>query len=95
MQATPVEMVSPEQGRRLLVDGAIRPGASPFRHTVPGVVAAAAFGVGCLVWLAVGDRLRGGRWIVVHMFALGVLTVLIWTFSRHFAARFTGAADRG
>lgn len=64
-------------------------GASPFSSTLPGVVAASGFGVACLVWLAAGDRLPGGRWLAVHLFTLGVLTILIWTFSQHFAASFT------
>jgi hypothetical protein len=65
-------------------------GASPFGSTFPGVLAASGFGVATLVWLAAGDRLPGGRWLAVHLFTLGVLTILIWTFSQHFAARFTG-----
>jgi uncharacterized membrane protein YuzA (DUF378 family) len=69
-------------------------GASPFGPTLPGVLTALVFGAACLVWLAAGDRLPGGRWIVVHMFTLGVLTPLIWTFSRHFAVRFTGTRAR-
>lgn len=64
-------------------------GSSPFGATLPGVIAAIAFGGACLVWLTAGDRLPGGRWLVVHIFTLGVLTTLIWTFSKHFAARFT------
>ena len=61
-----------------------------FAPTRPGVVAAMGFGLACLVWLFAGDRLPGGRWIVVHIFTLGVLTTLIWTFSRHLAATLTG-----
>jgi hypothetical protein len=64
-------------------------GPSPFGSTFSGVLAASGFGVACLVWLAAGDRLPGGRWLVVHIFTLGVLTILIWTFSQHFAVRFT------
>ena len=56
-------------------------------------MAATGFAVACLVWLAAGDRLPGGRWIVVHIFTLGVLTVLIWSFSQHFATRFTATAS--
>lgn len=64
-------------------------GTSPFGSTLPGVLAAIGFGIACLIWLVGGHRLPGGRWLAVHLFTLGVLTVLIWTFSRHFAARFT------
>jgi len=70
-------------------------GRSPFASTTPAVVMAVVFALGCLVWLAAGDGLPGGRWIVVHMFTLGVVTPLIWAFSRHFAARFTGAGEVG
>jgi nitrite reductase (NO-forming) len=65
-------------------------GASPFAETAPAVIAAIAFAVACLVWLVAGERLPGGRWIVVHIFTLGVLTTAIWGFSLHLAARFTG-----
>ena len=67
-------------------------GPSPFAATGPSVVVAVGYAVACLVWLVAGDRLPGGRWIVVHIFTLGVLTVLIWSFSQHFAARFTSTA---
>lgn len=65
-----------------------RLGPSPFGRTLPGVLVAAVFGVACLVWLIGGTALPGGRWIVVHLFTLGVLTVLIWTFTAHFATTF-------
>ncbi len=65
-------------------------GRSPFAETVPAVIAAVVFAVACLVWLVAGERLPGGRWIVVHIFTLGVLTTSIWGFSLHLAARFTG-----
>lgn len=68
-------------------------GSSPFGPTLPGVIAAIVFGTACLVWLSAGGRLPGGRWIVVHIFTLGVLTTLIWTFSQHFAARFTATTS--
>jgi nitrite reductase (NO-forming) len=72
---------------------AVELGTSPFGPTLPGVIAAIVFGIACLVWLAAGDRLPGGRWIVVHVFTLGVMTTLIWTFSQHFAGRFTANPD--
>ncbi len=67
-------------------------GSSPFAATVPAVVAAVVFALACLVWLVAGERLPGGRWIVIHIFTLGVLTTSIWGFSLHLAARFTGTA---
>jgi hypothetical protein len=79
--------------RRLHGHRDVKLGASPFAATLPGVVTAVAFGVASLVWLAAGDHLPGGRWIVVHLFTLGVLTPLICTFTQHFAARFTGTVD--
>lgn len=63
-----------------------------FVATLPGIVAASGFGLACLVWLAAGERLPGGRWIVVHIFTLGVMTILIWTFSAQFAMNATDAA---
>ena len=71
------------------------PGISPmsFTPTRPGVVVAIGFGLACLAWLLAGDRLPGGRWIVVHIFTLGVLTTLIWTFSRHLAATLTATTN--
>ncbi len=67
-------------------------GSSPFAATVPAVIAAVVFALACLVWLVAGERLPGGRWIVIHIFTLGVLTTSIWGFSLHLAARFTGTA---
>ena len=68
-------------------------GSSPFARNAPAIGIAIVFGVLSLVWLLAGDALVGGRWLVTHMFTLGVLSVLIWSFSRNFAARFTGAGD--
>lgn len=62
-----------------------------FAATFPGIVTAGLFALICLVWLAAGDRLPGGRWLVVHIFTLGVMTILIRTFSAHFATRATNA----
>ncbi|MEX2548987.1 MAG: hypothetical protein WD638_02065 [Nitriliruptoraceae bacterium] len=67
-------------------------GPSPFAATAPAVIASVAFAIACLIWLVAGERLPGGRWIVVHIFTLGVLTTAIWGFSLHLAARFTGTA---
>ena len=68
-------------------------GASPFTRNAPAIGVAITFGVLSLIWLVAGDALVGGRWLVTHLFTLGVLSVLIWSFSRNFAARFTGAGD--
>jgi hypothetical protein len=69
----------------LLQPGHGRPrGRSPFGDAAPSIAAALVFAVATLVWLAVGDRLPGGRWLAVHLFTLGVLTNLVLTFSEHF-----------
>jgi hypothetical protein len=72
------------------------PRGSPFAATTPSVVAAMAFAVATVVWLVAGADLPGGRWLAVHLFTLGVLTNLVWAFSRHFAQRVTAppATDR-
>lgn len=67
--------------------------ASPFGRNAAAIGVAIAFGVLSIIWLVAGDSLPGGRWLVTHLFTLGVLSVLIWSFSRNFAARFTGAGD--
>ena len=86
--------VSPQRTARHLTGHRGAPlGPSPFAATRPGVITAIGFGLASLIWLAAGELLPGGRWLVVHLFTLGVLTPLIWTFSQHFAARFTGTAD--
>ena len=66
---------------------------SPFARNVPAIGIAIAYGVASIVWLSVGQALPGGRWLVTHLFTLGVLSILLWSFSRNFAARFTGAGD--
>lgn len=67
-----------------------RLGASPFAATAPAVVSAVLFGTASLVWMLGGRWLPGDRWVVVHLFTLGVLTGLIAAFTRHFATSFTG-----
>lgn len=69
-------------------------GRSPFAPVASAVLVALGFLVVAVVWLVVGDRLPGGRWLVAHLFTLGVLSTVTWAFSSHFAARFTGASDR-
>jgi hypothetical protein len=68
-------------------------GGSPFSRNAPAIGIAMAYGGASIVWLAGGQTLPGGRWLVTHLFTLGVLTTLLWSFSRNFAARFTGAGD--
>lgn len=65
-------------------------GVSPFAATAPAVVSAVVFGTTSLVWLLAGRWLPGDRWVVVHLFTLGVLTGLIAAFTRHFATSLTG-----
>jgi nitrite reductase (NO-forming) len=64
--------------------------ASPFATTAPAIVSALLFGAASLVWLVAGRWLPGTRWVVVHLFTLGVLTTLIAAFTLHFATSFTG-----
>jgi hypothetical protein len=80
-------VTSPSPGATLplLPPGHGRPrGRSPFGDATPSVAAALLFGAATLLWLLVGDRLPGGRWLAVHLFTLGVLTNLVLTFSEHF-----------
>lgn len=67
---------------------------SPFGPTAPSVTAALGYGLACLVWVAAGDALPGGRWLAVHLFTLGVLTNLVLTFSEHFGRTLTRQPDR-
>jgi hypothetical protein len=69
---------------------------SPFSSTTLNVLAAAVFAVAAVVWLVAGARLPGGRWLAVHLFTLGVLSNVVWGFSRHFAHQLTAppASDR-
>jgi hypothetical protein len=76
---------SPDTRLPLLPPGHGRPrGRSPFGDATPSVAAALLFAAATLLWLLVGDRLPGGRWLAVHLFTLGVLTNLVLTFSEHF-----------
>lgn len=70
------------------------PRRSPFAATVPSVVASLGFAVATVVWVVAGADLPGGRWLAVHLFTLGVLTNLVWAFSRHFAQRLTTLPER-
>lgn len=64
-------------------------GTSPFGAAAPSIVAAVAYALALLLWLAVGDALPGGRTFAVHLFTLGVLTNLVLTFSEHFTRTVT------
>lgn len=66
---------------------------SAFSRNTPAIGLAITYGVASIVWLAAGRALPGGPWLVTHLFTLGVLTTLLWSFSRNFAARFTGVGD--
>lgn len=68
------------------------PGPSPFAPTAPAMVSAVLFGTVSLGWLLAGRWLPGGRWVVVHLFTLGVLTTLIAAFTRHFATSLAEAS---
>ncbi len=68
-------------------------GDSPFARNAPAIGIAIMYGLASIVWLSAGQALPGGRWLVTHLFTLGVLTTLLWSFSRNFAARFTGGGD--
>lgn len=64
-------------------------GSRPFGTVRPGVVAGFAYLLLTLTWLAIGDRLPGGRWLGIHLFTLGTLSNLILVFSHHFAQTLT------
>lgn len=78
---------APDRGR--VVPAAAPSG--PFAATAPSLLAALAFGLATLAWLAVGDVLGGGRWLAVHLFTLGVVTNLVVVFSDHFGETLTRA----
>jgi hypothetical protein len=63
--------------------------SSPFAAAAPSIVLALLHLGALLLWLAIGDRLPGGRWLAVHLFTLGVLTNLVLTFSEHFSRTVT------
>lgn len=51
------------------------------------------YGVAALSWIAVGDRLPGGRWLAVHLFTLGTISNVVMAFSQHFGRTVTRASD--
>jgi hypothetical protein len=66
-----------------------RASTSPFAMAAPSLTLAGLYALAVVVWLAIGDRLPGGRWLAVHLFTLGVLTNLVLTFSEHFGRTVT------
>ena len=86
-------MTSRSSTARSKPDGSTRR-RSPFGPTAPTITAALAYGLACLVWIAAGDVLPGGRWLAVHLFTLGVLTNLILVFSEHFGRTLTRHPDQ-
>ena len=69
-----------------------RLGAGPFAGVVPTLVIAATFTVLGGLSAATG-LLPGGRWPVVHLFTLGLMTNLVLVFSRHFARAITRSGN--
>lgn len=69
-----------------------RLGSGPFARLVPALLVAGAWFIAAVLW-GVTDTLPGGRWLVVHVFTLGVLTNLLIAFSQHFARSITKAAE--
>jgi nitrite reductase (NO-forming) len=66
---------------------------SPFAAVGPAGAIAVAYGIAALIWIAVGDRLPGGRWFAVHLFTLGVISNVVLVFSQHFGRTVTRASD--
>lgn len=73
-----------------------RLGRSPFANVAAPLAAAVCYAVAAAVWAVSGDLLPGGRWLIVHLFTLGVLTNAILAFSEHFGHALTrGDEARG
>jgi nitrite reductase (NO-forming) len=66
---------------------------SPFAPVAPAVGIAVVYGIAILVWVAVGDRLPGGRWLAVHLFTLGALSNVVVAFTQHFGGTVTRAGE--
>ncbi|MDX1621546.1 MAG: hypothetical protein R3320_11175 [Nitriliruptorales bacterium] len=68
-----------------ITHASIRPRTrGPFQAVASSVALAILYAVAALVWAVAGDLLPGGRWLVVHLFTLGILTNLIVGFTQHF-----------
>jgi hypothetical protein len=66
---------------------------SPFATVGPAAGSALAYGIAIMVWIALGDRLPGGRWLAVHLFTLGALSNVVVAFTQHFGRTVTRADD--
>ncbi len=66
----------------------LRLGIGPFAGVAPSLVLAGAWFGAAVVWGVTG-ALPGGRWAVVHLFTLGVLTNLLVGFTQHFGRSIT------
>jgi hypothetical protein len=66
---------------------------SPFATVGPAATFALAYCIAIMVWIVLGDRLPGGRWLAVHLFTLGALTNVVVAFSQHFGRTVTRATD--
>jgi hypothetical protein len=75
-------------GRSLAGHRDLRLGIGPFAAVAPALLVATVWFVMALVW-GVAGMLPGGRWMVVHLFTLGVLTTLLVAFTQHFARSIT------
>lgn len=69
-------------------DAARRRGSSPFRDVLPALAVAAVALLAAAAWGLV-DGLPGGRWMVVHLLTLGVITPLVLAFTQHFGRTLT------
>src|SRR5688500_11194509 len=68
-------------------------GGGPFGPVTSALVTSAAFAIVAAV-AGVAQVLPGGRWPVVHLFTLGVMTNLVVAFSQQFAQAVTGGQRR-
>jgi hypothetical protein len=68
----------------------LRLGLGPFARVAPALLIAAGW-LGVTMVVGVVGALSGGRWTVVHLFTLGVLSNLLIAFTQHFARSVTRA----
>lgn len=69
--------------------------ASPFAPLRPPILVAGAYALATLAWMVLPDVLPGGRWLVVHLFTLGVLSNLVLALTDHFARTLLHARGQG
>lgn len=67
--------------------------STPFADVRPVLVVAGTALVAAAGWSVAADHLPGGRWVVVHLFTLGVLTPLVLGFSQHFSRTLTRSPE--